>query len=102
MKKKYVSTINDSVYYKSDEHLDTISDSNKQIDPRNDTISENHIVDRFLNLSVRVGLFEPAFVIGGRIGTVTNFLENLRVELPLDSLSPLNTNKSKAFVIGSQ
>ena len=30
--KKYVSTINDSVYYESDEQVDTISDSNKQVD----------------------------------------------------------------------
>ena len=32
MKKKDVSTINDFVYYESDEHLDMISDSDKQVD----------------------------------------------------------------------
>ena len=32
MKKKDVSTINDSVYYESDEHADTISDSSKPVD----------------------------------------------------------------------
>ena len=29
---KDVLTINDSVYYESDEHVDTISDSSKQVD----------------------------------------------------------------------
>ena len=38
MKKKYVSTINDSVYNESNEHVDTISDSIKQVDPRNNPI----------------------------------------------------------------
>ena len=63
-------------------------------------MAETHIVDRFSNLSVGVGLFELD-VIGGRIGPVTNVLENSRVEIPLNSLSPLNTNTLKAFVIGS-
>ena len=35
MKNKDVSTINDSVYYGSDEHADTISDSSKQVDASN-------------------------------------------------------------------
>ena len=38
MKKEDVSTIKDSVYYESDEQVDTISDSSKQIDPRNNPI----------------------------------------------------------------
>ena len=33
IQKKDVSTINDSVYYELDEQVDTISDSNKQVDP---------------------------------------------------------------------
>ena len=76
MKNKYVSTINNSVYYESDEKVDMISDSNKQVHPRNNPITETHIVDRVRNLSVGVGLFKPAVVIGGRIGPVTNVLEN--------------------------
>ena len=64
MKKKYVSTINDSVYYELDEQIDTISDSKKQVDPRSEPIAETRIVDRFRNLSVGVGLFDPAVVIG--------------------------------------
>ena len=47
MKNKYVSTINDLVYYESDEHVDTISDSSKQVDASNDPIKETHIFDRF-------------------------------------------------------
>ena len=31
MKKKYVSTIKNSVYYELDEHIDTISDSKNQV-----------------------------------------------------------------------
>ena len=77
--------MNDSEYCESDDHVDTISDSRKQVDPINDPIAETHIVDGFRTLSVRVGLFEPAVVVGGSIGPVTNVLENLTVELPLRS-----------------
>ena len=73
MKNKYVSTINDSVYYELDEQVDTISDSNKQVDTRSNPMEETHIVDRVRNLSVWVRLFDPA-VIGGRIWPVTNVL----------------------------
>ena len=62
MKKKYVSTINDSVYYESDEHVDTISDSSKQVDARNDPIKETHIVDGISTLSIGVGSLEPAVI----------------------------------------
>ena len=81
MQKKDVSTINDYVYYESDEQVDTISDSNKKFDPRNDPITETRIFERVSNLSVGVRLFEPAVIIGGRIRPVTNVLENSRVEL---------------------
>ena len=83
MKNKYVSTINDSAYYESDERVDTISDSRKQVDQINDPIAETHIVDGVFTLSVRVGLFKPAVAVGGSIGPVTNFLDNSSVELPL-------------------
>ena len=101
MKKKDVSTINDSVYYDSDEQVDMISNFNKQVNPRKDPIAETHIVNRFCSLSVIIGLFDPSVVIRGRIGPVTNVLENSCMERPLNSLSPLNTNQSKAFVIVS-
>ena len=73
-----VSKIKDSVYYELDEQVDTISDSNKQVDPRIDPMAETHIVDIVFNLSVVVGLFEPAVIVG-RIGPVTNVLDNLRI-----------------------
>ena len=43
--KKDVLTINDSVYYESDEHVDTIIDSSKKVDASNEPIKETHIVD---------------------------------------------------------
>ena len=76
MKKKDVSTINDYVYYDSDEHVDTIIDFSKQFDPINDPIVDTHIVDRVHTLSVRVRLFELAIFVGGSIGSVTNVLDN--------------------------
>ena len=42
MKKKDVSTINDSVYYDSDEHIYTIGDSSKQTDASNEPIKGTH------------------------------------------------------------
>ena len=60
--KKYVLTINNSVYYESYEHVDTISDYSKQVDARKDPIKETHIVDRVRNLSVRVGSLETAVI----------------------------------------
>ena len=66
MKKKDVSTINDSVYNESDENVDTISDSSKQVDASNDPIKETHIVDGINNLSVRV-VYVNSAVIGVRI-----------------------------------
>ena len=101
MKNKDVSTINDSVYYESDEQVDTISDYNKQVDLRSNPMTETHIVDRVLILSVGFGLLKPAVIGGGIINDlVTNVLDNLRVELSLNSLSPLNMNTLKAFMIG--
>ena len=64
-------------------------------------MAETHILDRVCKLSVRVGLFEPAAI--GVIGKdlITNVQDNSRVELSLDSFSPLNTDKLKAILIGS-
>ena len=61
-KKKDVSTINDSVYYELDEHVDTISDSIKQVDARNDPIKDTYIVNRVRNLSVGVVSVETAVI----------------------------------------
>ena len=105
MKKKDVSTINDSVYNESDEHVDTISDSSKQVDPRYNPIKETHIVNIFYNLSIGVGPLEPAviIIIGQDItDLVTHVLTNSSEQLSMTSSSPINTFQSKAFVIGSQ
>ena len=56
---KDVSTINDSVYYESDNQLDTISDSNKQVDPSSNPKEDTKIIDRIRKLSVRPILFAP-------------------------------------------
>ena len=79
MKKKYVSTINNSVYNESDEHVDMISDSRKQVDRRNDLIKDTHIFYGVRNLSIGVRLFKTAVI--GIIGQditdlVTHFLTN--------------------------
>ena len=103
MKNKYVSTINDSVYCESDKHIDTISDSRKQIYPRNNPIKQTHIIYRVRTLSIGVGTLKPA-VIGiieqNSTDLVTHVLKNSSEQLSMKSLSPLNTIQSKAFVIG--
>ena len=86
MKKKDVSTIRNSVYYKSDENVDPICDCDKHVDLRNNPIAETHIVAKVHSLSVRVGIFKPAVIIGGSIRPVTNVLENSPEDIPLDSL----------------
>ena len=62
MKKKEVSTINNSVYYESDEHADTISDSSKPVDSSNEPITDNQIVEGINNLSVGIVSVEPAVI----------------------------------------
>ena len=98
---KDVSTINDSVYYESDEQVDTMSDSNKQVDPSSNPKEETHIIDRIRKLSVRTILFDIAII--GVIGQdlIMNFQENSRVVISLKSLSPLNRIRSKAIVTGA-
>ena len=106
--KKDVLTINNSVYYESDEHLDTISDFRKQVDARNDPIKETHTVDGINTLSIGVRSTKPAIIeIIGQGCTplitnlVTDVLTNFSNQLFITSSSPLNTFHSKAFVIGS-
>ena len=42
---KDVSTINDYVYYESDEQVDTTSDYNKKVDPSSDTKEDTNIIN---------------------------------------------------------
>ena len=119
MKKKDVPTINDSVYYESDEHVDTISGARKHVDASNEPIKDTHMVERINNLSVGVVSVEPA-IIGFRIirqgitqgvingGTnifrnlVTNVLTNSSKILFDTNMFQLNALQSEALVIGTQ
>ena len=46
IKNKDVSTINDYVYYESYDQIETISDSNKQVDPISNPRVDTHIINR--------------------------------------------------------
>ena len=70
---KDASTINDSVYYEPNDQVDTVSDSNKRVDPRSNPMAKTHIGNRIRKLSVGVGLFEPAIIGVIRKDLVTNF-----------------------------
>ena len=63
MKNKDASTISDSEYNESDKHVDTISDSSKQVDAITEPIKDTHIVDGINNLSVGVISVEPAVIV---------------------------------------
>ena len=105
MKKKDASKINDSVYNESDEHVDLMSESSKQVDPRNNRIKETHIVDRVRTLSIGVGhlmLSVIRIIKQDSTDLVTNVLTNSSEQLSMKSSSPLNNFESKSFVIGSQ
>ena len=101
MKNNDVLIINDSVYYESDEHVDTISDSSKRVDSINDPI-KTHIVDKISTLSIRVGSLEPAVIgIIKQVSTqlssnvVTNVVTDSSKQLFKINLSRLNTFQSK-------
>ena len=119
MKKKDVSTISNSVYNEINEHIDTISDSSKQVDARNEPIKETHIVDGINNLLVGVVSVKPAVIGIGIIGQGitqgvinggTNIGSNLATNVLTNSSEiifdmnkfQLNTLQSEAFVIGPQ
>ena len=94
MKKKDAKAIDDSVYYKSDEPADTMSDSRKQVDASNKPITDTHIFDIVRNLSVGVVSVEPAVIrvriIGQGInqGVIigrTNIVNNIVTDILTDS-----------------
>ena len=43
---------NNYVYYELDDHLETINDSKKQVDPSSNPKEDTHIIDRIRKLSV--------------------------------------------------
>ena len=105
------------VYYNSDEHVDTISYSSKQVDASNKPIKKTHIVDKVCNLSVGVVSEDPAVIGIGIIrngitqgvingGTnivrnlVTNVLTNFSKIIFDTNTLQLNMLQSEAFMIG--
>ena len=59
---KDISTINDSIYYESDDQVDMISDSKKQVDPSSDARVYTHVIDRIRKLSVIPITLEPVII----------------------------------------
>ena len=119
MKKEKVSTINDLVYYESDEHADTISYSSKQVDASNKPITDTHIVEGVNKLSVGIVSVKPAVIGVGIIGRgITqgvisgkiSIVKNIVTDISLDSSNQLfetntfqlNSLQSEMLVIGSQ
>ena len=119
MKKKEAKTINNSVYYESDEHADTISDSSKQVDASNEPITYTHIFKVINNLSVGIVSVDPAFIgviiigqgitqgvinestdIGSNI--FTDILTNSGKQLFETNMFQLNSLQSETLVIGPQ
>ena len=98
MKKKDVSTIKNSVYYESDEHEDTISDSSKQVDASNEPIKDTHIVDGINNLSVVVVSIKPAVIGVGIIGqSITQGVINRDTNIGSNLVTDVLTNSSKVL-----
>ena len=89
---------NNYVYYELDDHLETINDSKKQVDPSSNPKEDTHIIDWIRKLSVRTILFNPA-VIGQDF--ITSVRETSRDGFSLKSFSPLNTISSKEIVTGA-
>ena len=112
MKKKYLSTISDSVYNDLYEHIDTISDSSKQVDASNKSIKDTHLSVGFVSVEPAVigvgiigqGITQGVITGGTNIGSnlVTNVLTNSREILFDRNMFQLNTLQSDALVIGPQ
>ena len=107
MKNKDTSTIIDLVYYESDEHVDTISDSSKHVDTSNEPIKDTHIVDGINNLSVGVVSVEPDVIGVGIIGQGltqgvinggTNIGSNLFTDVFINSSKILFNTNTLLFV----
>ena len=97
-KRKKVSTMNDLVYYESDEHADTISDSSKQVDASNEPITDTHIVEVINNLLVGVVSVDPAVIRVGIIGQgITQGVINRSTNIGSNIVTDILTNSSKQF-----
>ena len=120
-KNKDTSRINDSAYYKLDEHEGEISDSSKQVEASKEPIKNTHIVDRVRKLSgVSVKPAVTGVGIIGRVGRGINqgminggtgiISSNVVTDVLTDSNKmvfktdtfPLNPFKSQTLVIALQ
>ena len=96
MKKEKVSTIKNSLYYESNEHADTISDSIKQIDASNKPITDTHIVKVVKNLSVGIVSVDPAFIGVGIIGRgITQGVISRRTSIFKNTITVISSDSSK-------
>ena len=96
IKKKEAKTINDLVYYESDEHTDTISDSSKQADASNKPITDTHIVEGIITLSVGIVSVELTVIIVRIIGQgTTQGIINVRTNIGSNIVMDILTNSSK-------
>ena len=93
---KDISTINDSPYYDSDDQVDTISDSKRQVDPSSDARVDTHITDGIRKLPIRPITLGPV-VIGQDL--VTSVRETSCEGLLLKILKPLHTISLKEIVM---
>ena len=109
IQKKDIWTINNFAYYESDDQIDTISDSNKQvdtssssntdsveqIDPSSDPRVDTHITDGIQKLSIRPITFKPVVI---RQDLITSVQETSWDSLLRESLKPLHTISLKEIV----
>ena len=99
MKKKEVSTINDTVYYESDEHADTIRDSSKPVDASNEPITDTQIVEGINNLSVGIVSVMPAVIGVGIIGQgITKDVINGSTDIGSNIVTDILKNSSKPLM----
>ena len=98
IKEEKVSTINDSAYYESNEHVDTISDLSKPVDASNKPITDTQIVEGMNNLSVGILSVKPA-VIGVGVGIIgqgiTQGIINGSTTIGSNIVTDILTNSSK-------
>ena len=120
---KNASTINNSEYYKSDEHKVEISDSSKQVKASKEPITDTHIVDRVFNLLDVIVSVKPEFTRVGIIGQggrgitqgminggtsiiISKFVNDVLTDsnkmICKTDTFPLNPSKSQTLVIALQ
>ena len=96
MKNKDTKAINDLVYHESDEHVDAISDSSKQVDASYEPITDTHIVEGIHNLSVGAISAEPDVIGVGIIGQgITQDMISGRTKIGNNIVTDILTDSSQ-------